>query len=142
VALFDGVALPPPDESAEVSRLMVHANYRRRQGEHAPDGVADGACTLARTHEMRNPSPQILLTLYRLMYDHSLRCGIRYWYAAMEQSLARLLIRMGFGFQQVGPATDYYGPVAPYVGDLRLLEAQLEQHNPALMAWMRGLANS
>lgn len=140
VALFEGVTLPPPDESAEVSRLMVHKNYRRRAGEHGPNGVAQDACTTESTHEMRNPSPQILLTMYRLMYEHSLRSGIRYWYAAMEQSLARLLIRMGFGFTQVGPATDYYGPVAPYVGDLRLLEAQLEQRNPALMAWMRGLS--
>jgi N-acyl amino acid synthase of PEP-CTERM/exosortase system len=71
------------------------------------------------------------------MYAYSLAHGTRYWYAAMERSLARALGQMSFTFTQIGPLTDYYGPVALYLGDLRQLEAQVGQHNPALMAWMR-----
>jgi N-acyl amino acid synthase of PEP-CTERM/exosortase system len=71
------------------------------------------------------------------MYAHSLRNGIRYWYAAMERSLARALVRMNFGFRQIGPATNYYGPVAPYVADLREFERRLGECNPALLAWMQ-----
>jgi N-acyl amino acid synthase of PEP-CTERM/exosortase system len=71
------------------------------------------------------------------MYAYSLQHGIRYWYAAMERALARMLVRMNFGFQQVGPAIDYYGPVAPYVADLRVLESQLGRLNPPLLAWMQ-----
>lgn len=85
---------------------------------------------------MRNNTPQILLSLYRQMYAFSLNNGIRYWYAAMERSLARVLTRMNFGFRQVGPPTDYYGPVAPYLADLRELEARVGKSNPALLAWM------
>ncbi|MBP6559893.1 MAG: PEP-CTERM/exosortase system-associated acyltransferase, partial [Burkholderiaceae bacterium] len=102
-----------------------------------PSGASTDKAEHANGHEMRNPSPQILLTLYREMYAYSLQNGIRYWYAAMERSLARILTRMNFGFQQIGPATDYYGPVAPYVADLRVLETKLDQSNPALLAWMR-----
>jgi N-acyl amino acid synthase of PEP-CTERM/exosortase system len=86
---------------------------------------------------LREDSPLILLSLYREMYEYSLENGIRYWYAAMERSLARALTRMGFSFRQIGPATDYYGPVAPYVADLRELETRLGEFNPGLLAWMR-----
>ena len=115
---------------------MVRKNYRRRHGEQPPSGAAMDE-DAAYPHEMRNPSPQILLCLYRAMYLYSLKNGIRYWYAAMERSLARILTRMNFGFQQIGPATDYYGAVAPYVADLRFLEQQLSQKSPDLLHWMR-----
>lgn len=137
VSLFEGVALPPAPLSAEISRLMVRKDYRRRHGEQPPSGASTDTAEPTYDHELRNPSPQILLTLYREMYAYSLHNGIRYWYAAMERSLARILTRMNFGFQQIGPATDYYGPVAPYVADLRVFEDQLDQRNPALLAWMR-----
>lgn len=138
VTLLEGAVLPPASCSAEISRLMVRKSYRRRHGEQPPSGAAmtqedDSVC-----HEMRNSSPQILLCMYRAMYLYSLEHGIRYWYAAMERSLARILKRMDFGFQQIGPATNYYGPVAPYVADLSVLEYQLEQKNPELLRWMRG----
>lgn len=78
-----------------------------------------------------------MLAMYRQMYVYSVNNNIRYWYAAMERSLARVLSRMNFGFQQIGPFTDYYGPVALYVADLRVLEYQVSQRDPALLAWMR-----
>lgn len=141
VSILDNVILPPPAQSAEISRLMVHKNYRRRLGERPPAGMVSGeaepAQTQAQAHEKRNPSPLILLSLYREMYHYSVKNNIRYWYAAMERSLARILTRMNFGFQQIGPFTDYYGPVAPYVADLRVLEYQLSQRDPKLLAWMR-----
>lgn len=140
VALLDDVVLPPASLSAEISRLMVRKDYRRRHGEQPPSGVSNDKFEAAHVPEMRNPSPQILLSLYREMYAYSLQNDIRYWYAAMERSLARILTRMNFGFLQIGPATDYYGPVAPYVADLRVLERQLAERNPALLAWMRSAA--
>jgi N-acyl amino acid synthase of PEP-CTERM/exosortase system len=137
VTLLDGIVLPPPSLSAEISRLIVKKEYRRRMGELAPAGVSAQHTVNASPRETRNPSPQILLSLYREMYAYSLQHGIRYWYAAMERALARMLVRMNFGFQQVGPAIDYYGPVAPYVADLRVLESQLGRLNPPLLAWMQ-----
>jgi N-acyl amino acid synthase of PEP-CTERM/exosortase system len=99
--------------------------------------LAETPAEAPRANDQRNPSPQIMLALYREMYVYSVNNNIRYWYAAMERSLARILARMNFGFQQIGPFTDYYGPVAPYVADLRVLEYQVGQRDPALLAWMR-----
>lgn len=137
VNLLEGAVLPPAARSAEISRLMVREDLRRRRGG-ASGPVEQGAgAAMKRLTDMRQPSPQILLSLYREMYAYSVRNGIRYWYAAMERALARTLNRMNFSFRQIGPATDYYGPVAPYVADLRELEDQLDRHCPALLAWMR-----
>jgi N-acyl amino acid synthase of PEP-CTERM/exosortase system len=141
VSLLDGVQLPPAGHSAEISRLMVREDLRRVRGEAATERAGGASAAMRRLTEMRQPSPQILLSLYREMYAYSLQHGIRYWYAAMERALARTLNRMNFSFRQIGPATDYYGPVAPYVADLRELEDQLDQHCPSLLAWMRSTSH-
>ncbi len=142
VDLLDGVRLPPANRSAEISRLMVREDLRRRTGDAPSPAVSPGppagpGAAVRRPTEMRQPSPHILLSLYREMYLYSVQHGIRYWYAAMERALARTLNRMRFGFRPIGPATDYYGPVAPFVADLRELEHQLDRHAPSLLAWMR-----
>ena len=140
-ALLDGAVLSPPTESAEISRLMVRQDYRRRVGDIVP-GVNVESDVIRPAHDLRANSPQILLSLYRQMYAYSLENGIRYWYAAMERSLARVLTRMNFSFRQIGPQTDYYGPVAPYMADLRELEDRVGQSNPALLAWMHNIENN
>ena len=135
VQLLEGVSLPPSDQSAEISRLMVSSRYRRRRGDKVP-GVSVNEDPISE-QERRVSSPQILLCMYRQMYQYSLKHDIRYWYAAMERYLANALASMNFGFQQIGPYTDYYGQVAPFLGDLRQLEDGLHQSAPALLEWMR-----
>jgi N-acyl amino acid synthase of PEP-CTERM/exosortase system len=136
----DGVSLPDPPTAGEISRLMVRGDYRRRRDDLL-SGVNPASELSAQVDEGRRKSPQILLSLYRQMYQHSVKVGIRYWYAAMERPLARSLLQMGFSFRQLGPEADYFGPVATYLADLRELEATLEARNPELFAWM-GLADS
>lgn len=133
--LIDGITLPPAAQSVEISRLMVREDYRRRKGDVLA-GVTTDESHEERPTERRDNSPQILLSMYRQMYAFSLQNDIRYWFAAMERSLARVLVRMGFAFRQVGPPTDYYGPVAPYLADLRELEARVGASNPALLTWL------
>jgi N-acyl amino acid synthase of PEP-CTERM/exosortase system len=134
-SLFDGVTLPDARQAGEISRLMVRKQFRRRRGDTLA-GVTlinDAAPTM----ERRNDSPQILLSMFRQMYAFSLANDIRYWYAAMEHALSRVLLRLGFAFRAVGPETDYYGPVAPYLADLRELETKVGEANPALLKWLR-----
>jgi N-acyl amino acid synthase of PEP-CTERM/exosortase system len=134
-SLFEHSRLPEPGLAAEISRLMVHPRYRRRRGDTL-EGVTIAADS-APAVERRNDSPQIMLSMFRQMYLFSLANGTRYWYAAMERPLARVLARLGFAFQQVGEETDYYGPVAPYLADLRELELKLGEARPDLLSWMR-----
>ena len=129
--LFDGVALPPAAESGEISRLMVRGDLRRLKQ------TALAARSDPRPGDRRQEASTVLLSLYRQMYRHSLATGIRYWYAAMERPLARLLSRMDFAFRQIGEETDYYGPVAPYLADLREIEARLGHGHPGLLAWLQ-----
>lgn len=136
VLSVDVTALPLARQAAEVSRLMVRSDYRRRRGDTL-SGVTAKQNQAALAGERRHEAPQILLSLYRQMYAYSREYDIRYWYAAMERPLARSLQRMNFGFQAIGPETDYYGPVAPYLADLRELEAELGKRNPPLLAWLQ-----
>ena len=128
--------LPRPAQAAEISRLMVRSDYRRRRGDGL-SGVTAEQNKAAFAGERRHEAPQILLSLYRQMYAYSRENGIRYWYAAMERPLARSLARLNFSFQAVGPETDYYGPVAPYLADLRELEAQVGTRRPELLEWLQ-----
>lgn len=136
--LLPGVSLPDGERCAEVSRLMVRRDYRRRKTDlvagvdtAADDREAEGQ------DERRSRSPQIMLSLYRLMYQHCRPAGIRYWYAAMERPLARVLQSMGFTFNRIGDEVDYFGPVAPYLADIEQLEVALQARNPRLLEWMR-----
>ena len=133
--LFEGVDLPPPSASAEISRLMVRKDYRRRPGDTVA-GVTVEPTVVDPNQKRRDNSPQVLLSMYRQLYAYSVENDIRYWYVAMEEFLARALTKLNFAFRQIGPATDYYGPVAPYLGDLRDFEARLGERNPALLAWL------
>ena len=78
-----------------------------------------------------------MLTLYREMYVYSVNNNIRYWYAAMERSLARISRPHELRFSADWPFTDYYGPSWPLRRRSSVLEYQVGQRDPALLAWMR-----
>jgi len=146
--LFEDVILPPREKAAEVSRLVVRKSYRGRIVDPLADIAEEfsigGPVGPAHEHaddcERRRNSPEILLGLYRGIYQYSVNAGIRYWYAAMEKSLARALARLHVHFTPIGAETDYYGPVTPYLIDLRDLECSVGATSPNLLAWFRGQA--
>jgi N-acyl amino acid synthase of PEP-CTERM/exosortase system len=128
---------------AEISRLAVSAHYRRRKGDDRyglSTGVQEHPRVTPMARERRGRRPEIVLGLYRAMYQESKRRGIRRWYAAMEKGLARQLTRFHIHFLEVGPETDYYGPVSPYAVDIRAVEASVAAGDRALFREMvRGL---
>ena len=77
----------------------------------------------------RSDSPEILLGLYREIFHFSRRNGIRYWFSAMERALLRSMARIGFKFNPVGPGTDYYGPVTPFMSDLSEFKVTMRNHD-------------
>jgi len=85
----------------------------------------------------RDDASQVLMTLYRQMYAYSRANDISHWYAAMERPLARSLKRMNIAFRSIGPQTDYYGPVAPYLASLQEVEAQVGANDPAMLEWLQ-----
>lgn len=133
--LYNDAYLPPAVDAVEISRLMVRQDCRRF------DTSSLRAATAQQMRDFLDARPttstQILLHLYRQMLAYSVDHGIGHWYAAMERSLARSLKSLGVGFKQVGPQTDYFGPVAPYLADLGELESTLREINPVLLEWMQ-----
>ena len=142
-SMFENYQMPPRELSAEISRLVVLKTYRRRRGDSmegvSKDFLEQGSVNSIKPHgggdRRKGNSPLLLLGMYREMYRYSRHNGIRYWYAAMERSLARSLDKMGFRFVPIGPQTDYYGPVTPFIVDLDELNERLYRENRFLAAW-------
>lgn len=141
---FPEFAAPDRETAAEVSRLVVRKTFRRRRGDSmegiSKDFVEKGSTKSIQPRstvrrDKRGNSPLLLLGMYREMYRYSRQNGIRYWYAAMERSLARSLGKMGFKFVPIGPQVDYYGPVTPHMADLDELIERLNKENKFLAAW-------
>lgn len=135
--VYNDFCAPPAAMSAEVSRLAVHKHYRRRIGDTKWGFNEAKTASPVAGVERRANCPMVVLGLYRQMYRYSREHGIRYWYAAMEKSLARALARFDFVFVPIGPETNYYGPVIPYIADLSELEDRLQRTKPDLLAWFR-----
>ncbi|NNG24187.1 PEP-CTERM/exosortase system-associated acyltransferase [Telluria aromaticivorans] len=141
---FPDFVAPARESVAEVSRLVVRKTHRRRRGDSmegiSQDFVEKGSARSIQPgssvrRDKRSNSPLLLLGMYREMYRYSRQNGIRYWYAAMERSLARSLGKMGFKFVPIGPQVDYYGPVTPHMADLDELIERLKRENKFLAAW-------
>ena len=59
----------------------------------------------------------------------------------MERRLARSMKRLNIAFKEIGPQTDYYGPVVPYLVNLREVESHAGARNPTLLAWLQQAAS-
>jgi N-acyl amino acid synthase of PEP-CTERM/exosortase system len=105
----------PTRRVAELSRLSVSRTYNRRKGDgfYSLQGATDRP-----DGRERRGGGEIVLILYRALYQASRRRRHTHWFAATEKSLQRLLTRYGVPFREIGPETDYYGSVTPYLVDL------------------------
>lgn len=135
--VIDPSALPPGSKSMpvlEISRLAVSRAFRRRATDGAlPDQFEDRTPPPAPAAHRRRGCPELVLGLYKIMYHETKRRGVDWWFAAMEQTLVRLLQRCHFSFHAIGPEVDYYGPVAPYIARISDLEAEVYAHRPDLL---------
>jgi len=131
----------PRKNLAEISRLAVSKSYRRRKN----DGLT-GQESYHTSPEnpipdeiiKRRKRPAIVFGLYKEMYNESKRQGITHWYAAMEQKLNDTLRKFSFYFDAIGPEEDYYGPVTPFLAEIKNIEQRLYAEKPDvmhLMAW-------
>ena len=127
---FLNYAIPGRELCAEVSRLAVQKDHRRRPGD-----ATTQTSPLLQLGKNCIDGAQLLMGMFREMYRYSVANGVCYWFAAMERSLARSLREMGFAFTSIGPPADYFGIVQPYVLDLQQVAAELVIKNPALAAW-------
>jgi N-acyl amino acid synthase of PEP-CTERM/exosortase system len=101
-------------EIAEISRLAVKAEFRRRKTDKFK-GSAVGTInepTYSET-ELRC-FPFIAIGLYMAAATMSMETGVKHVYVMMEPRLARSMKFVGINFIQLGEAIDYHGLRAPY----------------------------
>jgi N-acyl amino acid synthase of PEP-CTERM/exosortase system len=121
-----------PKEIVEISRLAVSKNYRRRVEDDIYGITPEQIMLPDPRPEERRRRPEIVLGLYKIIYQESKRRGITHWLAAMERSLVRLLWRYGFSFEAIGPEVDYYGPVTPYITNISEIERDVLAIRPSI----------
>jgi N-acyl amino acid synthase of PEP-CTERM/exosortase system len=114
--------LPEGTAYAEISRLAVHGDFRRRQGEQ---GSPLGVTSIAAPEESPRHYPLIASGLFLASSALALEVGIEHVYVMMEPRLARLLKICGLMFRPVGQLIDYHGQRGPYLITKNLLYQHL-----------------
>ena len=132
---------PDPDKTAEISRLTVTKDLRRRKEDgmygvesyikKKEGGVLPDDGSIPKEMEGRK-NPIIVLGLYQVMFHESLRRGLTYWYMITEKKIFYALRKYGFLFQQIGDPVQYYGERVPYFADIHKLLVNLKQTNAGM----------
>ena len=124
----------PADQQhgAEVSRLCVVSQYRRRAHERntpfqVPWNPEDSSPLALASPAERRRAPWLMLGMFRAAVDYSAENGIRFWYFLIADSLARILQSLGVELQLIGPGTEHRGIRRPYVRALKQGAATIER---------------
>ncbi|UCH81747.1 MAG: GNAT family N-acetyltransferase [Nitrospiraceae bacterium] len=154
----------PREGLSEISRLVIHRNYRRRAEDkyiYGPDEErrsigsfdfqysypasrnyyrrADDKYTLKNTSRRTQDSPQdrrkrheVILGLYKSIYQESKKRGLTHWYAVMTKGIATLLGKFGIDFRPIGDPVDYHGIRTPFIGEIAHIEKCMSETNTDL----------
>lgn len=124
---------------AEISRLAISKTYRRRKNDglyYTADYQEVKKQEDERASEMKRIKP-MAFGLYREIYQECRRRGITHLLALMEKTLWLLLRIHKFDFEQIGDAIHFYGPVAPYICEIKNAEEKLRTQSPELYRYLR-----
>lgn len=103
------IAATPRQHMAEISRMAVSREFRRRLNEQeSTTGVTDQT-SYADAEGGRRAMPYISLGLFAAILRMSVKHNVTHWMAVMEPAQLRLLKRFGVEFDHVGPVMEYHG---------------------------------
>lgn len=133
-AAQQALAITPRHRVAELSRLAVSREFRRRLNENqTTSGLSDQVCYTDNDGGQR-AMPYISLGLFAAIVQMSVKHGITHWLAVMEPTLLRLLKRYGINFDHVGPTLDYHGRRKPVFTEAASLLEGIRQQRPDVWA--------
>jgi N-acyl-L-homoserine lactone synthetase len=157
----------PREGLAEISRLVIHRDYRKRSDDnfiYGPDEErrSIGSFEFPGSYQNQNISyrrtddkymhktgnrrtrsetisdkrnrHEVLLNLYKAVYQESKRRNLTHWYAFMTKGILTLLNKLGFEFKAIGDPVDYHGIRTPYLGEIEKIDQGLSVNNPGLSA--------
>lgn len=109
----DAIGNTPRNQIAEISRMAVSREFRRRLTEEVSvSGISEPAY-YADSENGKRAMPYISLGLFAAILQMSVKHGITHWMAVMEPAQLRLLKRFGVQFDHVGPVLEYHGRRRP-----------------------------
>ena len=127
----------PINKIAEISRLAISKEYRRRQedglyGVESYLKIAEGGLP-AHTEWQENGKtriqPYLILGLFKELYHVSKKLGITHWYMITEKKLWYALKRFDLIFRQIGKPVKYHGLRIPYLGIIEEIEQHLMKNH-------------
>ncbi|RJQ53787.1 MAG: GNAT family N-acetyltransferase [Nitrospiraceae bacterium] len=149
----------PRGQIAEISKLVVHRDYRRRTEDkyiYGPDEERRSIGSFAFDNYSYNrrfedkpkykqgtqrpgmslvekrKRHEIIISLYKALYIESRRRQMTHWYAIMTKGIVTLLEKFGVQFKAIGDPVDYHGIRTPYLGELRKMEEEMSNRDPEL----------
>ncbi|MFS8183938.1 PEP-CTERM/exosortase system-associated acyltransferase [Pseudovibrio denitrificans] len=108
--LFDG-----RKDVAELSRMCVRSSFRRKSATASETNEGDE----------RSCEQVVFLSLMKGAYHVCKRKKIGNWLIATEDPIHRNLLRNEICLEPIGPEVDCFGPVRPYLINLRKMEERL-----------------
>ena len=118
------------EQIAEISRMAVSREFRRRLNEDESDaGISDFVC-YSDSENGKRAMPYISLGLFAGILQMSVKHGITHWMAVMEPAQLRLLKRFGVEFDHVGPVMEYHGRRRPAFTEAASLIEGIRKRRP------------
>lgn len=127
-----------PQDVAEISRLAIIKEYRRRARDFPDERISDKKILVERRKTVgvgRRGGPILLLGLWREIYRYSKKNGISSWCAVMEKKLNRLLEAFNIPFNQASEFKDYHGLRALYHAEIADVEKLMTLEDLILSRW-------
>lgn len=128
------IANAPRNEIAEISRMAVSREFRRRLNEEQTvSGISETAYYCDSANGKR-AMPYISLGLFAAILQMSVKHGITHWMAVMEPAQLRLLKRCGVEFDHVGPILEYHGRRRPAFTNAKTMLERIKRRRPDVWA--------
>jgi N-acyl amino acid synthase of PEP-CTERM/exosortase system len=110
-----------PSRVAEISRLAISKDYRRRVIDKAIYADHEVNLSEEKVHKQRRKQFELALVagLYRCIYIESMNLGLTHWYAVMAKGLYLLLKSRKILWHPIGPSQNYHGWRRPYVAEIK-----------------------
>lgn len=129
-AARDAFAGAPREQIAEISRMAVSREFRRRLSEVRTTSGMSESVTYCDSESGKRAMPYISLGLFAAILQMSVEHGITHWMAVMEPSQLRLLKRFGVEFDHVGPVLEYHGLRRPAFTEAASLIDGIRERRP------------
>ncbi|OGF44908.1 MAG: hypothetical protein A2452_03610 [Candidatus Firestonebacteria bacterium RIFOXYC2_FULL_39_67] len=123
----------------EISRFCIAREYRRRVDD-LQYKENNTEAKFSTEKELKDNfagarSPNLLIGLWRILYQYAIIQKKQYSYLVTESRLANSLINAGLNLEKIGEPRNYHGMRTPYFINLAETGKVLEAVNPVLLQW-------